>query len=219
MAALFIYCAGGFGKEVMDVARRFNVAHRRWSDVHFLDDVCETAKRYDAEVFNFAAACTWLKQNPGEVIIASGEPATRLMLRQRLEGQGIPLGSLIDTTTIVADTARIEDGVVITPLCSISSDALIRTNASVNTMSIIGHDVVIGENTVISSMVNIGGKTKIGKNSYLGMGALIRDEVAIGDNVIIGMGSVVYNDIPDNMIALGNPARPMRPNTDKKVFK
>jgi acetyltransferase-like isoleucine patch superfamily enzyme len=33
------------------------------------------------------------------------------------------------------------------------------------------------------------------------------------------MGSVVYNDIPDQMIALGNPARPMRRNDDKKVFK
>jgi acetyltransferase-like isoleucine patch superfamily enzyme len=33
------------------------------------------------------------------------------------------------------------------------------------------------------------------------------------------MGSVVYNDIPDQMIALGNPARPMRRNDEKKVFK
>jgi sugar O-acyltransferase (sialic acid O-acetyltransferase NeuD family) len=219
MDALFIYCAGGFGREVMDVACRFNAAHQRWTGIHFIDDICETPTRYDAKVFNFEAACAFLAQNAGEVVIANGEPAARLVLREKLEGQGIALGSLIDTTTVVADTARIASGVVITPLCSISSDALIEINASVNTMSIVGHDVVIGENTVISSMVNIGGKTKIGKNSYIGMGALIKDEVTIGDNVIIGMGSVVYNDIPDNMIALGNPARPMRSNTDKKVFK
>ena len=68
-------------------------------------------------------------------------------------------------------------------------------------------------------MVNIGGKCRIGKRSYIGMGTLIKEGVTIGDDVIVGMGSVVYSDIPDNMIALGNPARPMRPNTDKKVFK
>jgi acetyltransferase-like isoleucine patch superfamily enzyme len=86
-------------------------------------------------------------------------------------------------------------------------------------MSIVGHDVQIGENTVISSMVNIGGKTVIGKNSYIGMGALVKDVVRIGDGVIVGMGSVVFNDLPDNVIALGNPARPMRANLEQRVFK
>ena len=219
MSTLFIYCAGGFGKEVMDVARRFNAANARWQSICFLDDFCATGTRYDATVVKFTEACDWLQQNEGQVIIASGEPAVRTMLREKLESYGITLGTLIDSTTVVADSARLDDGVVITCLCSVSSDAVIQTNASVNTMSIVGHDVLIGENTVISSMVNIGGGTKIGKNTYIGMGALLKEGISIGDNTIIGMGSVVYNDIPDNVIALGNPARPMRPNEDKKVFK
>jgi acetyltransferase-like isoleucine patch superfamily enzyme len=68
-------------------------------------------------------------------------------------------------------------------------------------------------------MVNIGGSARIGKNSYIGMGALIKENVHIGENVIIGMGSVVYTDIPNDLIALGNPARPIRPNDDRKVFR
>ena len=31
--------------------------------------------------------------------------------------------------------------------------------------------------------------------------------------------SVVFNDLPDNVVALGNPARPMRPNLEQRVFK
>ena len=68
-------------------------------------------------------------------------------------------------------------------------------------------------------MVNLGGSCAVGNASYIGMGALIKERVKIGSNTIIGMGSVVFNDIPDNVIALGNPARVMRPNTDQKVFK
>jgi acetyltransferase-like isoleucine patch superfamily enzyme len=68
-------------------------------------------------------------------------------------------------------------------------------------------------------MVNIGGNCEIGKGSYLGMGALIKEGLKIGDRVIIGMGAVVYNDIPDDVIALGNPARPIRRNDRHKVFK
>ena len=41
----------------------------------------------------------------------------------------------------------------------------------------------------------------------------------IGEGVIVGMGSVVFNDLPDNVVALGNPARPMRPNLEQRVFK
>ncbi len=218
MKTLFIYCAGGFGKEVMDVARRA-AAHAYWQEVVYIDDFCETATRYGARVFAFDAACHWLRENAGEAVIASGEPEVRATLRAKLEGRGVALGTVIDTTTVVADTARIAPGVVITPLCSISSEAVIHTNACINTMAIVGHDVVVGENTVVSSMVNLGGGTRIGKNSYIGMGALLKEGITIGDNTIVGMGSVVYNDIPDNVIALGNPARPMRPNDAKKVFK
>ena len=217
--SLFVYCAGGYGKEVMDVATRANAIHGYWQSISFIDDVCKDNVRYGATVFDFAQMCELLAKNVGEVIIANGEPAARLALRNKLEGKGIRLGKLIDDSSIVVPSARLAAGVIVAPLCSISSNADLGTNVSVNTMSIVGHDVVVGENTVISSMVNIGGSTIIGKDSYIGMGALIKEGIKIGNEVIIGMGSVVYSDIPDNVIALGNPARPMRPNTDKSVFR
>jgi sugar O-acyltransferase (sialic acid O-acetyltransferase NeuD family) len=203
----------------MDVATRVNAIHDHWQSISFIDDVCKDNVRYGATVFDFAQMCGLLAENVGEVVIANGEPAARVALRHKLDGKGIRLGTLIDDSTIIAPTARLAAGVIVAPFCSISSDANLGTNVSVNTMSIIGHDVAVGENTVISSMVNIGGSTVIGKNSYIGMGALIKEGVKIGNEVIVGMGSVVYSDIPDNVIVLGNPARPMRPNTDKCVFK
>ena len=39
--------------------------------------------------------------------------------------------------------------------------------------------------------------------------------VTIGNNVVIGAGSVVSKDIPDNMIAVGNPCRVIREITDE----
>ena len=86
-------------------------------------------------------------------------------------------------------------------------------------MSIVGHDVLIGENAVVSSMVKIGGACEVGNNSYIGMGALIKEGIKIGENSIVGMGSVVYTDVPADVIALGNPARVVRKNTDQKIFK
>ena len=50
----------------------------------------------------------------------------------------------------------------------------------------------------------------IGKNCWIGSGALIMPGVTIGDNSVIGAGSVVTKDIPENVVAVGNPCRVMR---------
>ncbi|MEM8677534.1 MAG: sugar O-acetyltransferase [Cyanobacteria bacterium P01_G01_bin.67] len=47
----------------------------------------------------------------------------------------------------------------------------------------------------------------IGDNVWLGGGVIVCPEVNIGSNVTIGAGSVVTKDIPDNVIAVGNPCR------------
>ena len=49
-------------------------------------------------------------------------------------------------------------------------------------------------------------------NVWIGGGAIILPGVTIGDNVVIGAGSIVTKDIPDNVIAAGNPCRVIRAN-------
>ncbi|MEO1021632.1 MAG: acyltransferase [Bacteroidota bacterium] len=49
--------------------------------------------------------------------------------------------------------------------------------------------------------------TYIGKGSFIGANVSILPGVFIGDNVVIGAGSVVTKDVPNNHMAIGNPAR------------
>jgi maltose O-acetyltransferase len=51
----------------------------------------------------------------------------------------------------------------------------------------------------------------IGDNVWLGGSVTITPGVSIGDNSIIGAGSVVTKDIPEGVVAVGNPCRPVRP--------
>ncbi len=50
----------------------------------------------------------------------------------------------------------------------------------------------------------------IGDNVWLGAGVSVTPDTIIGRNSIIGAGSVVVNDIPDNVIAAGNPCKVIR---------
>lgn len=82
----------------------------------------------------------------------------------------------------------------------------------------IGSNVMIGANCLITdtNWHNIApemrhqgdprpGEVNIGNNVFIGYGCIILKNVCIGNNSVIGAGSVVTNNIPENVIAAGNP--------------
>lgn len=50
----------------------------------------------------------------------------------------------------------------------------------------------------------------IGNSVWIGGGAIILPGVTVGNNVVIGAGSVVTRDLPDNVVAAGNPAKAIK---------
>ena len=60
----------------------------------------------------------------------------------------------------------------------------------------------------------------IGDNVWLGGNVIVNPGIHIGNNVVIGSGSVVTKDIPDNVIAVGNPCKVIREITeeDRKYY-
>ena len=60
----------------------------------------------------------------------------------------------------------------------------------------------------------------IGRNCWIGAGAIILPGITIGNNVVVGAGSVVTKDLPDNVVAVGNPCKILREvgEHDKEYF-
>lgn len=84
------------------------------------------------------------------------------------------------------------------------------------------YHITIGDNVTLAPRVHIlahdtstyvfFGKTRaanvsIGNDVFVGASTIILPGVHIGNRVIIGAGSVVTKDIPDNSVAIGNPAK------------
>ncbi len=51
------------------------------------------------------------------------------------------------------------------------------------------------------------GRVIIGNNVFIGAECVVLPNVRIGDNAVIGANAVVTHDIPENSVAVGNPAR------------
>ncbi|MBO4915150.1 MAG: sugar O-acetyltransferase [Oscillospiraceae bacterium] len=55
----------------------------------------------------------------------------------------------------------------------------------------------------------------IGDNVWIGAGAIVLPGVTIGQNAVIGAGAVVTKDVPESVLAAGNPCRVIRAITDE----
>ena len=86
----------------------------------------------------------------------------------------------------------------------------------------IGDNVLIGPHTLIATVGHplspaarrkrraIAKPVRIGNDVWIGGNATILPGVTIGNNVVIAAGAVVTEDVPDNTLAAGVPARKIR---------
>lgn len=115
-------------------------------------------------------------------------------------------------------------------ICDYGSNVFWGENAYANFGCIIldAAPVYIGKNVMLAPAVKIFTAThplefearnsgiefakeiRIGDNVWIGGGAIINPGVTIGNNSVIGSGSVVTRDIPENVVAAGNPCRIIR---------
>ncbi|HET7616336.1 MAG TPA: 2,3,4,5-tetrahydropyridine-2,6-dicarboxylate N-acetyltransferase [Bacillales bacterium] len=123
--------------------------------------------------------------------------------------------------------ARIEPGAIIRDQVEIGKNCVIMMGAMINIGS------VVGEGTMIDMNVVLGGRATVGKNCHIGAGAvlagvveppsakpvIVEDEVVVGANAVIlegvtvgrgavvAAGAVVTEDVPENAVVAGTPAR------------
>jgi maltose O-acetyltransferase len=57
----------------------------------------------------------------------------------------------------------------------------------------------------------LGKPVSIGSDVWIGGGAIICPGVTVGSRSVIGAGSIVTRDLPDGVVAAGNPCRVIRP--------
>jgi len=215
MKTLCIYGCGGMGREIADLA----YVMKQWDNIVFVDDNIKNRIVDDVSVFTFEEILNQSDQSNLEFIVTAGEPFSREFLYEKLEKHNMKYINIIDPGFRLSRFSSIKEGTIIHTGATITVNVSIGVGCLINKHSVIGHDVKVGNYTVISPNVSIGGDVNIGSNCYIGSGAIIRNGLDIGENSIIGMGSVVLKHVAPNSVVAGNPAKFLRENKEKKVFK
>ncbi len=197
--------AGGHGKVVFDLLRAtegFEIVGI--FDCKFLSDQCSELPIIGSEndLINF-----WRDFQLEQAVVAIGNNQVREGFFKQLIKTGLSLPVLIHPSATISSNSVIGPGTVICGHAFIGSGAVIGANCIINTGANIDHDCRLSDHVHIGPGVNLAGEIEIGHGTFIGIGANVIPGICIGNRVTIGAGSTVISDIPDNITAVGVPAR------------
>jgi acetyltransferase-like isoleucine patch superfamily enzyme len=74
----------------------------------------------------------------------------------------------------------------------------------------VDHECILADGVHIAPAATLCGLVTVGESTLIGAGATVLPRIHIGARSIVGAGAVVTRDLPDNVVASGNPARIIR---------
>lgn len=197
---VYLYGASGHAKVIMDLLAASSV------EVPCLIDDNPSLSELDGVPVVHAS------EGLSPLIVSIGDCRIRRQIVGRLAGYAFV--SAIHPSAVVSAQCWIEEGSVVMAGAILQAGVRIGRHCIVNSGASIDHDSFIGDFVHIAPHCTLCGGVEVGEGTWVGAGTTVIQGIRIGRNCYIGAGSVVVKDIPDNVVAYGNPARIIRKVTN-----
>lgn len=126
--------------------------------------------------------------------------------------------NVIHPSVIIANNVTFGKGILIMAGVIVNSNAILGNFTNYFTNCNVEHDCRIDDFASISAGVVLGGRVNIGKYSAIALNATVFDRLTIGENTVVGAASLVTKDLPDNVLAYGNPVKIIREREKGEKF-
>lgn len=146
-----------------------------------------------------------------QFVVAIGNNEVRYNIMRKInEYKGIT-PTLIHPTAIISPSADIGNGVYIQANAYLWTKVRVKDFCIISPSVVIAHHSTIGKACLISTHSKVGASIEIKDKVFIGMGATIVTGVSkIGGNTIIGAGAVVLDNIEEDCVYAGVPAKKIK---------
>ena len=207
MDRIIVVCAGGHGAVVADILQCARHEGEELTAIGFVDDTPELLGTTIAGLPVLGPISALPTIDHDAIVVAIGENSIRRTMMERLVADGERLAAAVHPRATVAATARIGEGVVISAGAIVQPGVTIGRGVILNTRCSVDHDSTVGDFAHLSPGATVGAHVHIGEEALIALGASVIARRRVGARTLIGAGAVVVRDIPDDVIAFGNPAR------------
>ena len=128
---------------------------------------------------------------------------------QRLAPDFIFINAIHPSARLGKDV-RLGVGTAIMPGVIVNSNSTIGDHCILNTRASMDHDGVLSDFSSLAPGVCCGGNLFLGSGAAISLGTLVIENIGIGAWSVVGAGSLVLDEIPENVVAYGSPARIIR---------
>jgi len=200
-----VYGAGGHGKVVLDILLESGV-----DVLGFLDDDQERVGQI-VNGHKILGDFAYLDNDRSvSVALGIGNNEIRRNIYEKLSQSNVNVTTAIHPKATLSKEITIGRGVVIMAGAIINPSVVIEDGVVVNTGASVDHDCHLEKFVQVWPGAHIAGTVRIGECSYIGMGANVIQNINIGKNVVVGAGAAVVDHIPDDVLAVGVPAKILR---------
>ena len=214
MTQYVLFGCGGFALEVAEYLRDLNFEYNHTEEVTIVSDVVSDSNLKFSDLCSILGYSPVFHDTPSTVqkvsekkaLICLGSPEDRHRNFLRLKRLGFCFGTIVHKTAWVAQSAQIDEGVIICPFAFIGAMANVRANSVVNAHATVGHHVNVGISAVLSPHCDLNGQSACGGVSFVGAGAILDPNAVIGDYSKVASGAVVKRKFGDGYLLAGNPA-------------
>lgn len=195
MKKIVVICNGGFGREMQT----------------YIQDAFPDGSGYSLDRIEDLFPEDAFVPAPDEVyVVATGEPSIKATLVKKIEAAGGTILTVIHPTCYVAPSAIIGRGALLCPFAFVGPFAELAPHATMNVHSGCGHNSVLGSFSVLSPYASVSGAAELGQEVFMGSHAYVAPEKKVGARTKISAGAFVVDDVQEDSLATGNPARVLK---------